>query len=59
MLRRMVEASRKYQRIVQAGLNMRCEAETRAGLPDSMQVDALGEVMFKGKTIPVQVYSVQ
>ncbi|MDP2999860.1 MAG: Gfo/Idh/MocA family oxidoreductase [Bryobacterales bacterium] len=30
--RRMVEASRKYQRIVQAGLNMRCEAETRAGV---------------------------
>ncbi|MBI4877314.1 MAG: Gfo/Idh/MocA family oxidoreductase, partial [Acidobacteria bacterium] len=30
--RRSVEAARKYQRIVQAGLNMRCEAETRAGV---------------------------
>jgi adenylate cyclase len=35
------------------------EAATRAALPDSVEVDSLGEVMFKGKTIPVQVYSVR
>ena len=34
------------------------DAETRACLPASIQVDALGEVTFKGKTIPVQIYSV-
>jgi len=35
------------------------DAETRASLPDAIQVDALGEVIFKGKTIPMQVYSVR
>lgn len=35
------------------------DGETRAGLPESMQVDSLGKVMFKGKTIPVQIYSVE
>ena len=35
------------------------DAETRASLPDSLQVDELGEVTFKGKTIPVQIYSVR
>lgn len=34
------------------------DAETRAYLPELLQVDSLGEVMFKGKTIPVHVYSV-
>ena len=34
------------------------DAETRACLPDSMPVDSIGEVIFKGKTIPVQIYSV-
>ena len=31
---------------------------TREGLPDSMQVDALGAVTFKGKTIPIQIYAI-
>ena len=35
------------------------DAETRASLPKAMQVDPLGEVLFKGKTFPVQIYSVQ
>ena len=35
------------------------DAETRAGLPESIQVDALGEVIFKGKTVPVQVFSIR
>jgi len=30
--RRMVEAARKYGRVVQAGLNMRCEPEVRAAM---------------------------
>ncbi len=33
------------------------DAETRAFLPESIQVTSLGDVIFKGKTIPVQVYS--
>ncbi len=35
------------------------DAETRASLPETIQLDSLGEVLFKGKTIPVQVYSVR
>jgi len=34
------------------------DTETRACLPESLQVSSLGEVFFKGKTVPVQVYSV-
>jgi class 3 adenylate cyclase len=34
------------------------DAETRACLPKSLQVHPLGEVVFKGKTVPVQIYSV-
>ncbi len=41
-----------------AGCPILIDAETRAGLPESIQVDALGEILFKGKTVPVQVYSV-
>ena len=42
-----------------AGCPILIETETRARLPDSVPVDSLGEVFFKGKTVPVQVYSVQ
>jgi class 3 adenylate cyclase len=35
------------------------DAETRLSLPESIQVEPIGEVLFKGKTIPVQIYSVQ
>lgn len=35
------------------------DAETRASLPESVSVDSLGEFIFKGKTIPVQIYSVR
>ena len=34
------------------------DAETRAGLQDSFQVTSLGDVVFKGKSIPVHVFSV-
>jgi len=42
----------------EAGKPILFDAETCARLPKSMQVNPLGEVIFKGKTIPVQVYSV-
>lgn len=35
------------------------DAETRSHLPETLEVDPLGEVMFKGKTVPVQIYSVR
>lgn len=35
------------------------DAETRSSLPDSMTVDSLGEVIFKGKVNPVEIYSVR
>lgn len=35
------------------------DAETRSSLPDSMMVDSLGEVIFKGKVNPVEIYSVR
>ena len=35
------------------------DAETRACLPESIPVDELGEILFKGKTIPVEIYSVR
>jgi len=41
-----------------AGRPILFESETRAGLPESMAVESLGEVIFKGKTIPIQVYTV-
>ena len=34
------------------------DAETCAYLPKSIQVDSLGEVLFRGKTTPVQVYAI-
>ena len=42
-----------------AGCPILIDAETRASLPESMLVDSLGDVMFKGKTIPVRIYSVR
>jgi adenylate cyclase len=41
------------------GLPILIDAETRAHLPASIPLDSLGEVLFRGKTIPVQVYSVR
>jgi class 3 adenylate cyclase len=41
----------------EAGRPILFDAETRAFLPESIQVTSLGEVVFKGKTVPVQVYS--
>ena len=41
------------------GLPILIDAETRAHLPASIPLDLLGEVLFRGKTIPVQVYSVR
>jgi adenylate cyclase len=42
----------------EAGKPILFDAETRACLPDSILVDSIGEVVFKGKTVPVQIYSV-
>lgn len=42
----------------EAGRPILFDADTRAGLLDSMPVESLGEVIFKGKTIPIQVYAV-
>lgn len=41
-----------------AGCPILFDAETRAGLSESIEVESLGEVMFKGKTIPVQIFTV-
>lgn len=35
------------------------DAETRLSLPESIPLDPIGEVLFKGKTIPVEIYSVR
>jgi class 3 adenylate cyclase len=43
----------------EAGKPIIVDSVTRASLPESMRVDSLGEVVFKGKTIPVHVYSVR
>jgi class 3 adenylate cyclase len=43
----------------EAGRPILFDAETRISLPESMQVDSLGEVVFKGKMLPVQVFSVR
>jgi adenylate cyclase len=42
-----------------AGCPILIDGETCASLPASIQVDALGEITFKGKTIAVPVYSVR
>ena len=42
-----------------AGCPILIDGETRASLPEPIQVDSLGEILFKGKTVPVQVYSVK
>jgi len=42
----------------EAGRPIVIDSETRAGLPDSIHLDPLGEVIFKGKTIPVRIYAV-
>lgn len=52
-------ASRMEAYTKQAGRPILFDTETRACLPESMQVDSLGEVLFKGKTVAVQVYSVR
>ena len=41
-----------------AGCPILFDAETRAGLSESIEVESLGEVVFKGKTIPVQIFTV-
>ena len=42
----------------EAGNPILFDAETRARLSETVQVTPLGEVFFKGKTIPVQIYSI-
>jgi len=41
------------------GRSILIDAETRASLPESIAVEPLGEIVFKGKTVPVPVYSVR
>lgn len=41
-----------------AGCPILIDEETHAGLPESVMVEPLGEIMFKGKAFPVQVYAV-
>ena len=43
----------------EAGRPILFDAETRVRLPKSMQVDSLGAIVFKGKTVPVEVYSIE
>ncbi|HLO14391.1 MAG TPA: adenylate/guanylate cyclase domain-containing protein, partial [Anaerolineales bacterium] len=35
------------------------DSYTRASLPDSIAIDSLGKITLKGKTLPVQIYSVE
>jgi class 3 adenylate cyclase len=42
----------------QAGKSILIDKFTREGLPDSIQVEVLGEVTFKGKNQPVNVFAV-
>lgn len=42
-----------------AGCPILIDGETRDSLPESVPVDMLGEIIFKGKTFPVPVYSVR
>ena len=42
----------------EAGKPILFDAETRVCLPESMDVTPLGDIVFKGKSVPVQVYSV-
>lgn len=42
-----------------AGKPILIDHYTREGLPDSIQVEALGEILFKGKQQPIQVFSVR
>ena len=42
----------------EAGKPILFDAETRACLPETVPVDPLGEVVFKGKTVPVKIYSI-
>jgi len=42
----------------EAGTPLLFDAETRACLPETVPVDPLGEVVFKGKTVPVKIYSI-
>jgi adenylate cyclase len=52
-------ASRIQNHTKVAGCPILIDGETRASLPESVQVDSLGDVLFKGKTVPVQIYSVR
>jgi len=42
----------------EAGKPILFDAETRACLPETVLVDPLGEVVFKGKSVPVKIYSI-
>lgn len=41
-----------------AGCPIFLEEETRASLPESIPDEPLGEILSKGKTVPVKIYSV-
>ena len=52
-------ASRIESHTKVVGCPILIDGATCASLPETIQVDALGEILFKGKTVPVQVYSVK
>ena len=41
-----------------AGCPILIDEQTRLSLPESIPVNPLGEILFKGKTVPVKIYSV-
>ena len=51
-------AARMEEYTKEVGKPILFDAETRANLSESMQVDSIGKVIFRGKNFPVQVYSV-
>lgn len=52
-------AARIESHTKEAGKPILFDKETCEGLPDSMKTESLGEVIFKGKTIPVEVFTVE
>lgn len=52
-------ASRIESHTKVVGCPLLIDAETRICLPKSFAVDSLGEILFKGKSIPVQIFSVR
>lgn len=52
-------ASRIESHTKVAGVPILIDEATRAVLPDSIQAESIGQVVFKGKSVPVEVFSVK